>query len=193
MLVKSCIVKPIYQDRIPWGHLYTDILNTLVLSYNSISTVYDIPSFHRRHDRPNTSVYSCYYLQMPSTRFNWQAEMESPSPHLDSSARCNKEADKQKTQSDGRITQLTAWKLIGLVGDLWLVWWSCQFLSLWERETTSSRARISGTRWTSHQIVAVSVWTVLGWSGAEWTESPMQDRTAEEPGQVEVEREKVFL
>lgn len=50
--------------------------HTLVLSYNSISTVYDFPSYHRHHDRFNASVYACYYLHTPLTHFTRQADGE---------------------------------------------------------------------------------------------------------------------
>lgn len=58
---------------------------------------------------------------------------------------------------------------------LWLVSWSSQFPSLQEREMTSSRARMSGTRRDVPADCCRGVWTVLGRSGAEWREAPMQD------------------
>lgn len=45
-----------------WECLHTDMYSTLVLSYNSISAVYDMSSFNGS----NTSVYACYHLHMPS-------------------------------------------------------------------------------------------------------------------------------
>lgn len=154
------------------------MLNTLVLSYSSSSAVYDFPSYHRHHDRWNTSVYACYFLQVPSTRFTRQAEMESPSPHLHSSACCDKKS--RQTENTDAMAESHSWR-----PESWLGWaGGCD----WFHGHVSSchankerwpppRARMSGTRRDVPADCCRGAWMVLGRSGAEWRETPMQDRT----------------
>lgn len=88
-----------------------------MLSYSSISTVYDFPSYHRHHDRSNTWVYACCYLHTPSTRFTRLAGMKSSFATSWLAARCDKKSRQTvKHRRDGRIAQLTAEELIGLRG-----------------------------------------------------------------------------
>lgn len=146
MLVRSCSLKSQSTSIGCFEDVHTDIQNTLVASYNSIRTVYDSPSFHKRHDdRPNSSDYARQHrTNTTDTRSRWRAEMESSSPHLHSSACRNKEADKQKNTDAMAESHSSrrpgSW--LGWVDICDWFWWvyvsSCHSES---REMTSSRAK----------------------------------------------------
>lgn len=123
MLVRSCIFGKTPSTSIgDFEDVFTDIQNTLVASYNSMSTVYDSPSFHKRHDRPNSSDYARRYRQTPPTHAPVDGQRWRTRRHISTRQRVATEKQtNRKHRRDGRITQPTAWKLIGLVGYLrWL-------------------------------------------------------------------------
>lgn len=172
-------MKPIYQDRGGFEDVYTQTCRTHLYYHIAALGLYMI-SHHITDIMIGQTLQSMLVIiyrghqHASLDRQRWRA----PSPHLDSSACCDRKADKQKTQTrwqnhtaDGLRVDWVGWRL-GLVS------WSCQFLSLQERQMTSSGARMSGTR---RDVVPADccrgVWTVLGRRGAEWREAPMQDGT----------------
>lgn len=152
--------------------------NTLVLSYNSSSTVYDIPSFYRHHDRSTLQsmlviIYTRHWHTLHST-----GREESPSPHLDSSACCNKKADKQKNTD--AMAESHSWR-----PQSWLGWLEVcfVFMVMWAPVTPEKEIwpppvqECLGWSRKSQQIVA----EVCGrcWAGVELSGggAPMQDGT----------------
>lgn len=92
---------------------------------------------------------------------NWHMEICRSSSREDTFECCNR-----KIKTDWQINAMTeshSWRL-RLV--------SCEFLSLVKH---SSRAIMCGTWWDIPADCCRGVCMVLGWSGAERTESPMQD------------------
>lgn len=124
-------------------------------SYSSVLAVYDLPIVS--HTGENRSVYACYHLQTPSTRFNQQA-----SPPVGVFA--TEKADRQKTRTGWQSHTaggLTVDRSHGhssapVRDDLLLV-----------RECLGHEA--GRPRRLSRKV--------LGRSGAEWREAPMRDRT----------------
>lgn len=115
-----------------------------MLSYNSLNTVYDIPSYNRHHDRSNTSVYT-YYLRRHASldRLRWRA------PHHISTRQrvATIKQTNRKHRRDGRVTH--SWRSQSWLGWRFVIRFDSHVSyrhSVKKREMTSSRARMSGTR-----------------------------------------------
>lgn len=112
MLVKKhYIVKPIYKYRRCFKNVYIQTCTAHL--YNHITALVLYMISHHLTGQTLQSMLVIIYIHRWC--FTGQAEMDGLVPHLDSSVRRNREADKQKTQKRWQNHTAEAWKLIGLV------------------------------------------------------------------------------
>lgn len=130
MLVKSCTVKPIYQDRGGFEDVYIQTCRTHLCYHITAVTLYMI-SHHITDIMIGQTLQSMLVIIYKRHRhtLHWTGGDEEPlaASQLVSMLQ-QKSRQTEKHRRDGRVTQLTARKLIGLVGGC--DWFHGQFLSL---------------------------------------------------------------
>lgn len=177
MLVKSCIVKPIYQDRGGFEDVYIQTCRT---HYHIAALVLYMISHHTTDIMIGQTLQSMLVIiyrrhqHVSLDRQRWRAPRHiSTRQHV-----ATKKADEQRTQTrwQNHTTDGLRIDWVGLEAVIGFMVMSVPVTPR-KRDDLLPRARMSGTRRDVPADCCRGAWMVLGRSGAEWREAPMQDGT----------------